>query len=98
MEVEILKAGNTLIEIIILKLMRMVISLKEGGLGFKRKQQFYRILFTKFRLSWFLYLFLVFTFSTFSVATMAFSLEKSEEELYSKLFQNKQLEKDLKLS
>jgi hypothetical protein len=33
------KAGNTLIEIIILKLMRMVISLKEGGIGFKRKQQ-----------------------------------------------------------
>jgi hypothetical protein len=86
METNKTKAGNTLIEIIILKLMRMVISLKEGGLGFKRKQQFYRILFTKFRLSWFLYLFLVFTFSTFSVATMAFSLEKSEEELYSKLF------------
>jgi hypothetical protein len=40
METNKTKAGNTLIEIIILKLMRMVISLKEGGLGFKRKQQF----------------------------------------------------------
>jgi hypothetical protein len=74
---------------IVLKLRRAVISLKEGG--FKCKPQFYQILFTKFRPSWFLHLFLVCTFGTFSIVTQAgivSSLEKSGEgeEIYSRLF------------